>query len=569
MLNRILSILFLLLSFASTAQKKQVVLSVTPKDAEVGETVVITVETNIKGEIALDNLPSSFSYGASSGSQMYQRMDYGTGKVITFYSISQSGVITKPGTYKIGPAYVKSRGRAHASNTVNLTVSKKTPMSNGTITQAMLNEPAFGVVQTSKSTIYEGESVVVSAKIYAKYQPTNIYNYNSFVQAKALESHSLSRSVRLKVHEEVFRGINYFAFEHDKHVVFPLGTGNFEFGPYTVDVLQGPNGYTVTSNNIAIRIKPLPPNPPSDFIGGVGQFTIERQLDTTEIKQGDVFVMLIIIEGTGNIQNILAPTLQLPKGFLIYGDPVVSENITYGARGAEGIVSYEYNVQVSSYGELKFPTTTVSYFDPDIEQYVQVGTEENTIKVTPDENFITSENSDKSNSDEALLELIPELRKKKEIRFKDTLYGSPVFWSGVSVPVLCAFFFLIFTRRREQSSDKIEARQIIRQKDKELGDFVNKGKSLIESDPNDEFFSSIEAGLRKAFEVKMNVQQERILGKTEVSEFLTSSGEIALSDRVQKLFRTCEESRYAYGAMDGLRKPSFDEFTSILKALKL
>ncbi|MDG2440415.1 MAG: hypothetical protein P8M19_01980, partial [Crocinitomicaceae bacterium] len=111
MLNRILSILVIAVCFSSTAQKKQVVLSVTPKDAEVGENVVITVETNIKGEIALDNLPSSFNYGASSGSQMYQRMDYSTGKVITYYSISQSGVITKPGTFKIGPAYVKSRGR--------------------------------------------------------------------------------------------------------------------------------------------------------------------------------------------------------------------------------------------------------------------------------------------------------------------------------------------------------------------------------------------------------------------------------------------------------------------------
>ena len=170
--------------------------------------------------------------------------------------------------------------------------------------------------------------------------------------------------------------------------------------------------------------------------------------------------------------------------FQIYGDPVVSENITYGARGAEGIVSYEYNVQVSKYGDLLFPATTVSYFDPKKERYVQVETEENTISVTPDESFITSEPSEDENMDEAFAEPIPELRKKKEIRTTDTLYGSPVFWSGVSVPLLCAFFFLIFTRRREQSADKIEARQVIKQKDKELGDHVAKSKSLIATDPN-------------------------------------------------------------------------------------
>ena len=56
-------------------------------------------------------------------------------------------------------------------------------MSNGLISAKMLSDPAFGVVQTSKSVIYEGEPVVIGAKIYSKFQPTNIYNYN--VQNKA------------------------------------------------------------------------------------------------------------------------------------------------------------------------------------------------------------------------------------------------------------------------------------------------------------------------------------------------------------------------------------------------
>jgi len=569
MLHHTLSILVISLSFVASAQNKQVVLTVTPKDAEVGENIVITVETNVKGEIVLDNFPSTFSYGASSGGQMYQRMDYATGKVITYYSVSQSGVITKPGSYKIGPAFVKSRGNAYGSNSVSINVTKKTPMSNGIVSAKMLNDPAFGVVQTSKSVIYEGEPVVVAAKIYAKYQPTNIYNYNSFVQTKALESHSLSRSVRLKVHEETFKGINYYAFEHDKHVIFPLGTGNFDLGPYSVDVLQGNNGFSVTSSNVVIKIKSLPPNAPADFIGGVGTFSVSRKLDTTQIKQGDVFVMMIIIEGAGNIQNLIEPILNLPKGFIIYGDPVITENITYGARGAEGLVSYEYNVQVSRHGNLSLPGTSISYFDPNAEKYVQVSSNDHSITVRRDEKFITSETGDENSGDEAMLEAIPELRMKKDVRNAESIYGSTGFWSGIGVPIMCALFFLVFSRRKEKSADEIEARQVIRQKDKQLGDYVQKSKDLLTSDDNDAFFSSIEAGLRKAFEVKMNVQQERIIGKNEIFDFLSKSDQSELSEKVKNLFRTCEESRYAFGTMDAVRQPALEELNSILNALKL
>ncbi|MFT5777247.1 MAG: hypothetical protein ACI837_000178 [Crocinitomicaceae bacterium] len=569
MLHKILSISIIVLASASYAQKKEVTLTITPKDAEVGETVMITVETNVEGDIDIENLPGSFIYGSSSGSQMFQRMDYSTGNVITYYSISQTGVIGKSGTYKIGPAFVKSRGKSYGSNRVTVHIGKKSPMSIGSISAQQLKDPAFGVVQTSKSSIYEGEPVVVSAKIYAKYQPTNIVNYLSFIQGKAIESHTLSQGNNLKVREEKYKGYDYYSFEHDKYVIFPLGTGVFDLGPYSVDVLQGRSGFSLTSSNALITIKALPPNPPKDFIGAVGEFKVTRKLDTTQIKQGDVFVMMLVVEGTGNIQNILAPTLDLPKGFIIYGDPVVSENISYGARGAEGFISYEYNVQVSRHGKLNFPGTTISYFDPVTEKYIQTTSDEHSISVKQDQSYKIAETSDSEN-DEGEFELAPELlRLKKDVRSTDSMFGSSLFWTGVGAPLICALFFILFTRRREKDADEIEARQVIRQKDKQLSDYVAKSKELLSSDDNDAFFSSIEAALRKAFEVKMNIQQERILSKNEITNYLVETKQEQLSDQVQSLFRTCEESRYGYGSMDTVRQPALSELTKILKTLKL
>jgi hypothetical protein len=65
------------------------------------------------------------------------------------------------------------------------------------------------------------------------------------------------------------------------------------------------------------------------------------------------------------------------------------------------------------------------------------------------------------------------------------------------------------------------------------------------------------------------VQQDRIIGKNEIFDFLAENNQTELSEKVKNLFRTCEESRYAFGTMDAIRQPALMELETILKALKL
>jgi hypothetical protein len=318
----------------------------------------------------------------------------------------------------------------------------------------------------------------------------------------------------LKIYNDKFKGKEYLSFEYDRNLVFPPGTGIFILEPFTMDLYQGFGAFSLRSSGATIKIKPLPGDAPDDFIGAVGEYSISREIDTNRITQGDVFRMIIEIKGIGNIQNSLKPELNLPKGFVVYGDPVVTKDIDYGVNGAERVISYEYNIQVSSKGKINIPGTSISYFDPKKEKYITLVTDEHTLEVIADPSIV-AQNSKSPAADEAIYsQSAVDLRLKKEVVSTESIFGTPLFWSGIGAPLVCALFFVFLVRRREQTADEIESKQAIQKKDKELSTYVATSKALISSGEDDTFYSSIEHALRKAFELKMGITDtDRILSK--------------------------------------------------------
>ncbi|MDG1333053.1 MAG: BatD family protein [Crocinitomicaceae bacterium] len=574
MAQQVLSLISILFCFSAFSQKAEVKLSASSTNIEVGETVAFTIESNIDGTHQIDNIPVTFINSGTIASGRSYQMDYNTGNVEVIYSNTETGVFTKPGTYKIGPAYITSRsGKAYQStSTITINVSKKINLNNnGQVTAKQRNDPAFGIIQCNKTSIYEGESVVVGAKVYAHFQPTRIGNYNSFIQRKGLEFQALTNTSRqLKIHNDDYKGVDYFSFEYDRNLLFPPGTGVFILEPFTMDLFKGFGAFSLRSSGATIEIKPLPGNPPKDFIGAVGNYSISRDLDTFRVKQGDVFLLTLEIEGSGNIQNSLEPELILPKGFVVYGDPIVTKDIAYGVNGAEGVIAYEYNIQVSNKGKINIPGTSISFFDPEKEEYVTVTTTEHSLDVLRDPSIIAADSKNPAADEAIYKQSAVDLRLKKQVVSTESIFGTPLFWSGVSAPLVCAFFFLFLVRRREQSADEIETKQAIQQKDKELGVLVATSKSLLTAGEDDAFYSSIEHALRKAFECKMGItDSDRILGKDEIYAYLDTVNKPDLTESVRGVFRMCEESRFGFGGSTDRRLPVFSQLESILKDLKV
>ena len=112
---RLLSILFISLCYPVFGQAPKVELSIDPSRADVGEIFTITVRSNVQGELEVDNKPSSFVPGYDVMNGMEQELDPNTGVVTTYYYLSQTGAIGKPGKYTIGPAFIKQGNKVYQS----------------------------------------------------------------------------------------------------------------------------------------------------------------------------------------------------------------------------------------------------------------------------------------------------------------------------------------------------------------------------------------------------------------------------------------------------------------------
>jgi len=558
-------ILFLFSVQIIFAQKPSVTLTIEPSNAEVGEIVTITVRSNMEGTIEIDNLPSSFVHGYDILNGMEQEMDYNTGTVITYYFLSQTGAFGKKGKYTIGPAYVKKGNKSYPSNTVDIEIGEEAVLTSTDVSQKQMSQPAFGVIQTNKTTIYEGEPIVVLAKIFSRFEPTHLEGYQSYEVPGTIDKEKIKGGKRIIVEQERYKNEVFYAFEYDKTVIFPAGTGDFKILPFTMKLNQNFKGYQFKSNATIIHVKPLPDGAPADFIGGVGKFTLERNIEERELTQGDVFKLNITVKGKGNIQNTSEPSLHLPKGFIVYGDPEIEENYSYNSYGAEGEIKYSYNIQVNGSGEKEFPSTSISYFDPVLEKYISISSNSDTVFVKKDPNYIAQIEPDVQETEE--ISLNNYLRPSEDIIDSTSFFGSSVFWALTSSPLLLSLLFVFFMHKKKENADEIEAKEFVRKKNKRLNHTLEDLKQELNSGNNDSFFSKLEKTLRSAIEIQLSIKEENQVSRSEMMKQLSTKISSHEIQNIQSIFEQCDQYRYGFPNTDASKQELFENVKQTIEKL--
>jgi hypothetical protein len=540
----------MLISLLSMGQKPVVYLEVDTKEAEVGEVLTITVKSNVQGEIDID-FPADFVHGYNIMNGMEQEIDYNTGKVVTYYYLSQTGAISKSGTYKIGPAYIKKGNKVYKSNAVNITVRKENVSnSNGDgLTAKQLRQPAFGIIEKSKSVLYEGEPLILNAKVYSQFNASHLEDYQAYSLDGVVDKHEIGNTTRIVVEEEKIKRNTYYTFIYDKKVVFPIGTGKMEIDPFKLILRRGMDGLPITSSGTTIEVRPLPDNIPNDFIGGVGQFSVSRKIQSGTFKQGDVFTMSVEITGFGNLQNIIEPKLNLPKGFVVYGDPIVKEDFVYGSRGAEGKISYEYNIQITKFGKLTLPETTISYFDPTKEKYIQERTGSEILSIEKNEKFKSiSDDPTTLVQTESSEILFPLRRDSGNLNTDDLIYSSKGFWIAIGSPLFLAFVLGLWWKKKEEENSVSEQKIAKKQSHIEIQYLFNEAENALKNGEFANYYGCIEKGVLRSMALFLKQDDTLVLGKAEIFAELTERNiPQPTIEALRSIFSTCEQARYGMG----------------------
>jgi len=531
------------------AQKPVVKLEIEPKQAQAGESITVTIKSNVQGEIDID-FPSAFIPGYSVMNGMQQETDFNTGKIITYYYYSQDGIIKKEGDYTFGPAFVKSGSKIYKSNTVNVSIKKEAVINScGVISNKQLKLAAFGVVEKSRKQVYEGEPLVLNAKIYARFYPTHFEDYQSYLPDGTLEKQALGNNNKLIAEEEKIKGIDFYTIQYDRSIIFPNKSGKLQIDPFKLILKRGFEGMPIVSTGTVVDVLPLPANQPKSFIGMVGKLSMDYELSQSEVKKGDIVKLKVFLEGVGNLHNVITPKLELPKGITMYGDPSVDENYTFTANGAEGKISYEYTLQINHEGSFDIPDLKVAFFDPKLEKYVVLQKKLGTLN--------GPEIKDLSQKNGTTL-LVEEQAKddNEEQQIGTSLLKSPILWISVfsilALGAIVGFAFKPKSKKIETVFSKVENKQndlIIQKKTNwlEVDIAVQNASQLIASGDSKQAIISLESALCKAAMVALELEHQNFTKDKLVELMRTHFCDKLNCDDFKNVINECQKARYGFG----------------------
>src|SRR5215468_8539891 len=123
----------------------------------------------------------------------------------------------------------------------------------------------------------------------------------------------------------------------------------------------------ISSDPVALEVKPLPSNAPPSFSGAIGSFTMTNDAKPKSVQVGDPITVTTTISGRGNFDRVNDPLLEDERGWHKY--PPSSKFKQDDEVGISGTKTFE---MVLSPNEKKqgLPPLAFSYFDPVKQQYV-------------------------------------------------------------------------------------------------------------------------------------------------------------------------------------------------------
>ena len=428
--------------------------------------------------------PSLSEFMVLSGPNQSTSMQFINGAVsqsLTFSYILQP---KKEGTFKIDAASVESGGKIVLSNilSVNVTSAGKGSTANKQQSQDdktnISNNNIFIRVAVNKTSVYQGEAIVATYKLYTNVQVIN-YSINKVPAFNGFWNQDIELPKQLRLYNEVFNGVNYQVGEIKKVVLYPQQSGqlildpmegeciariqvkrNRTNNPFDVfndpffnDPFFGSGGirdvkFAVKSEPLRINVKELPSPAPSSFKGTVGRFRIEGTVDKTDVKTNDAVTFRMKLTGKGNIKLADAPDFEVSQDIEKY-DPKISDNISVGEGGASGTRTFEYLLIPRHQGTYELGPVEFSYFDLDKKAYVTLKTPAYKLNVERGKDAGAAVSAGPK-SDFRVIGRDIRFIKTNSPEFSDGLngfYGSPLFWALAILP-FAGFGMLAVYRRK-------------------------------------------------------------------------------------------------------------------------
>ena len=163
-----------------------------------------------------------------------------------------------------------------------------------------------------------------------------------------------------------------------QEIVLVVDTSGSLFSFPSAELVQ----HTVTSNQPALTIKPLPDDAPADFGGAVGQFTLRSKVVPTTVGVGEPITWTLELAGTGNWPDIRGlPAREASKDFKVLQPQ--SKRTPVAGKLFDATLSEDVVLIPTKPGTYTLDPVSYSYFDPRSGTYQTVKTAGVTVTINP------------------------------------------------------------------------------------------------------------------------------------------------------------------------------------------
>lgn len=515
----------------------------------------------------------------------------------------------KEGTYQVAPATIVVDGKQYKSNGVKIQVVKgegeNNPASGGKReaaqpdANASINEDNLFVrVDVSRRSLYLGESLEATVKVYSKVDLTN-FGRSKFPSFAGFLAEEMPTPQRIELVRETYDGQIYNVGIIRKMLLFPQHTGEIVIEPFELEciVRQRLTGSRNVfddffgnyrdvramrkSRPVTITVKDLPQEgKPAGFGGTVGNITMKTSISADTVNANDAITYKVTFSGTGNLKLLRAPSIQFPLDFEVY-DPKENKNIQTGENGMSGTVSYEYLVIPRYSGEYNVPAVRFSYFDSQTNSYRTLAGQEYDIFVR--------KGSEKGQAGNITANAVQSFKKEdvrmvgQDIRYLKTgelklkeigirFFGTTQYWLALLIPFVLFVVGVLLNRRRIKSNS-----DLVRVKNKAANKMARKRMKVaakaMKTHNIEQFYDEVLKALWGYISYKLNIDRAE-LNRDNISDILQKkSVDAELVQEFIDVLDTCEYARYAPKSdsdqkMDMVYMNGIDVITKLDKVIK-
>ena len=551
--------------------------------------IAYTINTQDVADFKAGNIPSAIEVIAgpyTSSQSSYQMMN---GHTSSSSSITYTYTLyaTKNGTYTISPAKAVVHGKTITSPALKISVvGTAKPTASGApklhdydndddavraAGSKISGNDLFIKVSASKRRVREQEPVLLSYKVYSLVELTQLNG--KMPDLNGFHTQEVKLPTQKSFHLERLNGKNYKCVTWSQYVMYPQMSGELKIPSIKFDgivvqrnrsvdpfeaIFNGGSGYVelkkeIEAPGLTLQVDPLPARP-TNFSGGVGNFTISAQLNKKEAKTGEPINLRIVVSGSGNLKLLKAPIVNFPKSFDKY-DVKVTDKTHLTTNGIEGNMIYDFLAVPQQIGKYDIPPTEFVFYDTKKQQYHTIRTQRFSLKIEKG----TGTSSEMSKFEEEQNKDIRPIMQGPAVMMKaKRMFFTSALWFILLFVIVAATvaIFVVLRQRQEIYSDSRRLR----------GSKANKvatrrlklaGK-LMEECRQNEFYDEVLHALWGYVGDKLGISAEQLTRQNIAETLNRRTVNAETVDSFIAAIDECEYERYAPGDSQGNMSKTYD-----------